>query len=370
MGTPHLSGDQAHASPCTSLTMLRNPVQQTNTSGYQYAGRSLAGACTALIFFTYPGAVTCRDVLLLPPTIETATESARENIHSTALRIQSSGLAVLEYSSSFAAGVLEVGKSMGTEVVKAAQPDTALTVWNHSNNAPTYYSVIAAAVAFSSFAAAAWFVMSSNAVDDTDAPSKGANLVIPKDQHFCADVHQAEAAEHRHVSSEELKTAFERLHDHTNLQEQALALFNRSEEDLRSLASTPVGGATATKTSTPSVPVARRMWRTCCHCDELFNRCCTDGDESGIEETEHLHRTFHWASVARGICDSCIGMFSIFDSHGEKDNFDIGPALLRSPPEQNDLLDRELSSASHCPTKPKRPSFDCPSFRDALEKIM
>merc|ERR1711959_623616 len=315
MGTPHLSGDQAHTSPCTSLTMLRNPVQQSNTSGYQYAGRSLAGACTALIFFTYPGAVTCRDVLLLPPTIETATESARENIHSTALRIQSSGLAVLEYSSSFAAGVLEVGKSMGTEVVKAAQPDTALTVWNHSNNAPTYYSVIAAAVAFSSFAAAAWFVMSSNAADDTDAPSKGANLVIPKDQHFCADVHQAEAAEHRHVSSEELKTAFERLHDDTNLQEQALA---------------------------------------------LFNRCCTDGDESGIEETEHLHRTFHWASVARGICDSCIGMFSIFDSHGEKDNFDIGPALLRSPPEQNDLLDRELSSASHCPTKPKRPSFDCP----------
>merc|ERR1712167_245143 len=224
MGTPHLSGDQAHTSPCTSLTMLRNPVQQSNTSGYQYAGRSLAGACTALIFFTYPGAVTCRDVLLLPPTIETATESARENIHSTALRIQSSGLAVLEYSSSFAAGVLEVGKSMGTEVVKAAQPDTALTVWNHSNNAPTYYSVIAAAVAFSSFAAAAWFVMSSNAADDTDAPSKGANLVIPKDQHFCADVHQAEAAEHRHVSSEELKTAFERLHDDTNLQEQALAL--------------------------------------------------------------------------------------------------------------------------------------------------
>merc|ERR1712022_35576 len=269
MGTPHLSGDQAHASPCTSLTMLRNPVQQTNTSGYQYAGRSLAGACTALIFFTYPGAVTCRDVLLLPPTIETATESARENIHSTALRIQSSGLAVLEYSSSFAAGVLEVGKSMGTEVVKAAQPDTALTVWNHSNNAPTYYSVIAAAVAFSSFAAAAWFVMSSNAADDTDAPSKGANFVLPTDRPFCADVHQAEAAEHRHVSSEELKTAFERLHDDTNLQEQALALFNRSEEDPRSLASTPVGVATATKTSTPSVPVARRMWRMCCHCDEL-----------------------------------------------------------------------------------------------------
>jgi hypothetical protein len=96
------------------------------------------------------------------------------------------------------------------------------------------------------------------------------------------------------------------------------------EEDHSQSAASILGPGAGT-----SRPTARRMWRTCVHCDELFNRCCTDGDESGLQETEHLHRLFHEASVARGVCDSCIDSFPIFDGElgNTKPGIGITPVL-------------------------------------------
>ena len=86
--------------------------------------------------------------------------------------------------------------------------------------------------------------------------------------------------------------------------EPAAPLQSHSSQSSPTLVSAAAGGSGGSEAS-PGCRRARRMWRQCVRCSELFNMNTKGGEAGLVEETDRLSNLHGGRNVALGLCDDC-----------------------------------------------------------------